>query len=103
MKAHRNHLLKRIIKAGLQVKLRQRVVCVGIDNRGRVIDIVVNRPYLQKRGRHAEERLIFRNPKSLSTIILARVSKLGTLMPIEPCETCAKLIKKRGIKIEIWE
>jgi len=103
MKSHRSHLLERIIKAGLRVKLRQRVVCVGIDDRGRIIDITTNQSYMPRRGRHAEERMIFRNPRSLSTIILARISKLGKLMPIECCDTCAKLIKKRGIKIEVWE
>lgn len=101
MKAHRDHLISRILKAASRVvTCRYRVVCVGIDNRDRIISIMTNSPRLKSRGYHAEERVIFSSPKSLSKLIIARVGSRGNLLPIDPCAQCLKLINRRGIKVE---
>lgn len=56
MKAHRSHLLNRILNAAMRVtNCRYRVVAVGLDHRHRVISIATNTPRLHSRGYHAEE------------------------------------------------
>jgi len=101
MRSHSSILLSRILRAGLRVSAcRYRVVAVGLDHRSRIICITTNTPRLSKQGYHAEERLIFRTPQSLSTIILARVGASGELRPIDPCPRCQRLADKRKIKIE---
>ena len=94
-----------MIRAGLRVHrfCSQCVVAAGLDSRGTIISIATNGPAnisRGKRGSHAEEKVIFKSPKSLSRIVIIRVNKRGNLMPIDPCETCEKLAKKRNIKIE---
>lgn len=49
---------------------------------------------------HAEERLIFRNPKSLTRIVILRVGMSGNVLPIKACKVCERLAKRNGIKIE---
>lgn len=103
MKAHPSTLLDRIVRAGLRVKCRFRVVAVGFDHRRRIIGIATNSFYLPARGRHAEERLIHRCPKSLTRIVIARIGAQGMLLPIDPCERCRRAADKAGIRIEGWK
>jgi hypothetical protein len=93
----------RIKKKALKIKCRFRVIAIGINDAGTIIDIVGNAHRHKTeswRSWHAEERIIHRNPKSLKRIIIARFNKSGKFLPIEPCVHCAKLAKNRGIKIE---
>lgn len=99
--SHISTLVPRMIRAGLRVDdCRYRVVAAGIDNRNRIISIATNRPKLRTRGEHAEERVIFSSPKSLSRILILRVGARGNLLPIHPCRWCRKLAERRGIVIE---
>ena len=100
MKAHRSTLVDRMRRAGARVNLRCRVVAVGIDGRGRIIGIATNTPRLRNRSWHAEERLIHRQPRSLSMIVLGRFGLAGVLLPIDPCPKCAELAARRGITIQ---
>jgi hypothetical protein len=101
VRAHITTLIPRMIQAGLRVtECRFRVVAAGIDDRNRIIAIATNRPRLKNSGMHAEERLIFCSPKSLSKILILRVGARGDLLPIQPCRWCSKLAAQRGIKIE---
>lgn len=90
-----------MLRAGLRVHCcRHSVVAVGLDHRSTIISIATNLPRLPNRGFHAEERVIFSSPKSLKTILIARISKAGLFLPIDACENCARLASKRGIRIE---
>lgn len=102
VRAHWTTLIPRMIRAGLKADpvLRYRVIAAGIDYRNRIISIATNRPRLKNRGQHAEERVIFTSPASLSRIVICRIGARGDLLPIEPCRICRKLAEKRGIKIE---
>lgn len=100
MKTHVSVLTSRMIKAAMRVEIRYRVVAAGVDNRNRIIGIATNRPRLQSRSYHAEEILMSRSPRSLVRILLARVNNRGELMPIDPCEVCSRLAKKRNVTIE---
>lgn len=104
MKTHYQHLTDRILRAAMKVTTcRYRVVALAIDRRGQIIDIARNTPRLSTRGYHAEERLIYRNPRSLAKILIARVGARGEFLAIDPCEHCRKLAEKRNIKIERYE
>lgn len=102
VRSHWTTLIPRMVRAGLKAdsSMRYRVVAAGIDHRNRIISIATNRPRFQTRGQHAEERIIFSSPLSLSRIIICRVGAKGALLPIEPCRLCSKLAARRGIKIE---
>jgi len=105
MRCHSSILISRMIRAGLRVHrfCSQRVVAAGLDARGTIISIATNGPAnvsRGKRGSHAEEKVIFNSPRSLSRIVIIRVNKRGALMPIDPCDVCAELARKRNIKIE---
>lgn len=88
---------------------RFRVIAIAIDSTGNIIDIVSNvhrtetgckKGFAGSRNWHAEERIIFRNPRSIRKIVIARFNKSGNILKIEPCEHCKKLADERGIKIE---
>jgi hypothetical protein len=99
LKCHniRERLLKKARKSGCRTK----IAALGIDRAGRVIGCVNNQPRIARKGggMHAEQRLMFTSPKSLTTIIIARVSDSGYLKPIHPCTKCAAEAKRRGISI----
>lgn len=100
MRCHITHLIPRMIRVGLANRTcRFRVVAAGIDYRNRIISIASNRPRLETRGLHAEERVIFTSPKTLTRILILRVGARGDLLPIDPCRMCAKLARDRGIEI----
>ncbi len=50
-------------------------------------------------GWHAEELVLYSSPKSLHTILLARVNNKGLLLPINPCKKCLRLANKKQVKI----
>lgn len=101
MKLHISDLATRMLRAGLRVHAcRYKVVCVGIDGRDRIISIATNAPRLERRGWHAEERLLHKSPRSLVRIVLARFNARGEQLPIHACSHCQKLARKRGVKIE---
>lgn len=103
MRAHRTTIVDRVQRAGLRVKLRFRVVAVGLDHRGRFIAIATNTPLFECRSRHAEERLMHKSPPSLRRILIARIGKQGAWLPIDACENCKRLAARRGVVIERLE
>jgi hypothetical protein len=100
MKANYETLVCRMVRAGLRVNLRYRVVAVGFDYRGNIINLKTNTPRLQSQGFHAEERLMFSSPRSLARIMILRIGPRGNLLPIDPCTRCMRLALKRGVTIE---
>lgn len=100
MKCHRSDLIPRMIRLGIKVNLRYRVVAAGVDKHGNIISIKTNQPRLKSQGFHAEERLMFSSPKSLVKIMILRIGAKGELRPIDPCSRCSRLAQKRGVTIE---
>lgn len=103
MRAHLLTIHSRIVRAASRVTLRYRVVAVGLDRNDNIIRLATNLPlYADRRQRHAEERVIHESPRSLSRVLIARVGRRGTFLPIHPCAACARLAARRGVKIERW-
>lgn len=102
MKANLHTLISRMRNKSKSIPCRYRIVAVGIDVNGVIIDITGNSHRLEQRSWHAEEKLIHRNPRSLKRILIARFNKTGQLLPIAACNHCSKLAKNRGITIEAY-
>lgn len=101
MRSHISTLIPRMIRAGMKIhNCRFRVIAAGIDSRNRIISIATNRPRFEKRGLHAEERIIYSSPKSLARILILRIGARGDLLPIHPCKLCQKQANKRSIIIQ---
>lgn len=80
-----------------------KVSAIGLNKRGEVIGKTFNSPWLDKRrgSSHAEMALMKKYSKrGLKTIILVRVNNDGKLLPIDPCDVCAKKAQELGIKIK---
>ncbi len=80
MKAHLSTLESRILRAASRVRLRYKIVAVGFDHRGRIIGLATNRTRLVNRGWHAEETLMYRSPRSLCRVVIARVNSKGAFL-----------------------
>lgn len=87
-------------KAGQSI-CKYRISAIGLDKFGKVLGAAMNRPMLSKYhgGVHAEMSLLQRYKNNVKTIILCRVSASGNLLPIDPCERCAKVLDKMNIKV----
>jgi len=77
------------------------VVAACENANGTLMHITTNAPRLFKRGGgiHAEVRVLRRAPKSVRTVYIARFGKSGNPLPIEPCESCARLARKLGVRV----
>ena len=102
-------LLKKAIKKAVKSPkiLTYRVVALGFDKKGDFIGLKTNKIGKLKainmgpgKGIHAERELIKRYGKRIKKIIIIRSGRTGTLLPIDPCPVCKKIINKLGIKVE---
>lgn len=98
-------VISRLLRAAMKSSCRFKVAAAGLDSRGNLLAIAVNRPRLESRGYHAEEVLLFGKGVSrhrrqrLHTLVLVRLGARGDKLPIDPCRHCEKLLKDRGIKV----
>lgn len=102
----KNHALKDILVQQSQKSMSTyRVSAVAFDKKGDMLGAVCNsfRRDNVKPGKysgyHAETKLIHRYGDKIKTIVIARTGGGGNLLPIDPCEKCAHIAKKMGIKI----
>jgi hypothetical protein len=61
-----------------------------------------HRPFVSTRrggGEHAETKLFKKFGRQIDRIYIIRVGKTCDPLPIHPCENCAKVAAKFGIKI----
>jgi cytidine deaminase len=94
-----NDLIKRAIKKASKSPIKYRVAAIGFNKKGEVLGIVQNTTGIHlERQFHAEERLMTRYT-DLRKILILRIGIGGKLRPIHPCNVCAKMAEKRGIKI----
>lgn len=93
------HLLK---KKATQGNCLHKISALGFNHKGELVARGSNKKRFQRPqgGNHAEEE-IFRvaKRKGIKTVLICRISRTGNLLPIDPCEKCASIAKKLGIKI----
>ena len=105
MKCHTTQILDRLVRKARTSACRFAVAAIGIDGRGTVIASRTNRPRFSRHGGgvHAEMAVMLASPRSLRTILIVRVNRLGDLMPIDPCPVCARKAEELGIRIRTVE
>jgi tRNA(Arg) A34 adenosine deaminase TadA len=97
------HDLKiRLLKKAEQSSQKYRVSAIGLNARGVPIATAFNAPRFDRRGGsiHAEMKIMRSTPKSLKTIVIARLGATGKVLPIDPCPACAAKAKDLGIRIK---
>lgn len=96
------HWLRMAQKKAANSSCRYRVLAIGLSRKGDLVGCATNYPrYTDEGGSvHAEINLLRKFGPKIRKIILLRVGAKGDLLPIHPCETCAKVLEKEGIKVE---
>lgn len=93
-------MLDRALRKANSSMCRIKIAAISVW-KGRIV-YASNRPrYMRKGGGvHAEMALMRRYGKAISEILILRTNKSGHLLPIEPCEVCARKARELGIKIK---
>lgn len=81
---------------------RYKVGAVAIDRRGNFLGVAVCRPRFDHLhgGEHAEMVALRKWGKRVKSIFLMRTNKTATsLLPIEPCERCQRVLNNLGIQV----
>jgi cytidine deaminase len=101
-----NHLiLNRLKNKALQERsCHFKIAAIAFSKRGNFIGISMNNhrsffSHSKGSGLHAEMILMKKYGKTIDKIFLIRFGKDGDVLPIDPCENCAKAAKKLNIKI----
>ena len=94
----------RLISKAKKSACRHRISCLAFDKKGRLLGVTVNSrrdnlPSKRGSGMHAEMEAIIRWGHRIKSLVIARVNKSGSLLPIHPCAKCTKIAKRLGIKI----
>lgn len=84
--------------------LTYRICALAFSKRNNLLGIQMNGHRFamsQRRGAglHAEAELIKKFGRKISKIYILRIGNAGDALPIHPCENCAKIAAKYGIKI----
>jgi hypothetical protein len=84
--------------------LTYKVCAIAFSKRNNLLGIEMNghRPFVATRrggGEHAEIKLLKKFGRQIDRIYIIRVGKTCDPLPIHPCENCAKVAAKYGIKI----
>ena len=83
---------------------KYKIIAIAFTNKGNFLGISMNgfREGLSNRkgaGAHAETKLIRKFGKRIDKIYIIRFGMKLDILPIHPCENCAKVAEKYGIKI----
>jgi len=79
-----------------------RVSAIGLNENGDVVDKAFNRSRFKRMGGglHAEQQIFARaKRKGVKTIIICRIGRRNSILPIDPCPACAEKARELGIKI----
>jgi hypothetical protein len=97
-----NQYVSKLVKKASQSICRSRVAALGFNKKNECVITTVNKPNMRKKGGgiHAEEQ-IFKVARKygIVKILICRIGSDKKLLPIDPCESCAKTAKKLGIEI----
>ena len=96
-----NEIQDRAINKAKQSQAKYKISAIGLDKKGKVLGSAFNQLRFSKfgGGLHAEMLLLHRYGNKVKTIILCRVGKHGSILPIEPCKKCQKILDKLKIKV----
>lgn len=100
-----SELKQRLKTKALKTQCKTKVVAIGYDKTGRILNIQHNKPRFSRKGGglHAEELVMKKSGKNLHRISIMRVGRSGDVLPIEPCVKCSKLADKLGVILDTLE
>ena len=96
------YISDRAVNKALQSPCEQKISALGFNKRGELVSTASNTLRFPRKGGgiHAEVAIMRdAKKKGITTILICRVNPSRGLLPIEPCEHCAKLAKKLNIRI----
>ncbi len=104
-KNHLNSICGRMRAKSSRVLATYKITAVAYSRKGDVIGFSSNNirsdftPVRRGAGVHAELELIRKYGKRIAYIVISRFGANGDILPIMPCDNCAKVAKRLGIKI----
>lgn len=95
------YIVSRLYKKACKSSCRFKISAIAISHKGDVLGVSNNQHRFVKHGGgiHSEMRLMAQYGKNIKTIFILRVGLSGNILPIEPCEVCARKAEELGIKI----
>ena len=92
----------RLTKEALKSSCNYKVSAIAYSRKGNILGISHCQHRFNRHGGgiHAELVLMRKFGKSIATIVIMRVNKNGSVLPIDPCEVCAKIAQKMNIRIK---
>lgn len=99
-----SHIPRMAKKLKIDRGVTYRIVAIAFTKKNNILGIEMNgfRNFMSNgkgKGLHAEMNLIKKFGKKIDKIYLLRVGNGMDALPIHPCENCAKIAAKMGIKI----
>lgn len=96
-----NTITSYAISKALQSTCVYKISAIGLNRKGDILGSAMNKRNVCRRGmgKHAEIELIKQYGRKIKTIIICRCNNRGEILPIHPCNTCAKIADRMGIKI----
>lgn len=94
--------IKEIQQKAEQSAAKFRIAAFGINRKGECVAKATNQSRFVKKGGgiHAEMKIMLEaHRKRIKTIIICRVGRGGSILPIEPCSVCSQKAEELGIKI----
>ena len=96
-----DHIVQKARKKAEQSQSKYRISAVALDKQGKVLATAVNRPRFNRKGggEHAEMVVLQKAGPKTHSIMICRIGNSGDLLEIEPCDTCKRILDKKGIRV----
>jgi hypothetical protein len=94
--------VKLAVKKAQQSCCTHKISALGFNSKGECVAKAINKHRFNWKGGgiHAERRIMEQHrQKGIKTILICRVGNSGSILPIDPCPSCAKTAQELGIKI----
>jgi tRNA(Arg) A34 adenosine deaminase TadA len=98
-------IIRLAVAKASQSTCHYKVSAIGFNHKGDLIGSAINQHRLNKYGgsTHAEVNLIKKYGSKLTSMVICRTNKTGSILPIHPCPRCRGLAMIYGINIATIE
>ncbi len=93
---------EKLLKEAMKSTCTYKVSAIAFTKKGNILGTSYCSHRFNRRGGgiHAEQALMRKYGSRIDTIVIMRVNKNGNILPIDPCEVCAKIADKMNIRIK---
>lgn len=96
-------IINLIRKKASQSSCKYKISAIALNKKSEIIAQAINKHGQNEndyyRGLHAEMECLKKCKSTPTAMIIGRVNPAGDMLPIHPCNTCRKILEKKGIKI----